>query len=262
MTGVKAGRGVDPAVLRDAYRTGDKYRDRVALFDYQRPRVAFLEWVLGHVEFAPGARVLDVGCGPGLYLRRLRSRSLHLVPVDQSAGMVIEAGGRGVVADAPRLPFASAIADVVIAAHFLYHVADILRALTEMARILRRGGAILVTTNGRAHHARIAELVAEAGEVERVPKPGERFQLENAGDYLGAVFASVELDVIRSQIVLEDPDPIVRFVASCEEFYAPVVGVSWGTLLERVRAIVQHEIDATGTFEMRTESGVFVCRKA
>ena len=29
------------------------------------------EWIVHHFELAPGARVVDFGCGPGLYAERL-----------------------------------------------------------------------------------------------------------------------------------------------------------------------------------------------
>jgi SAM-dependent methyltransferase len=253
--------GSDPAVLREAYRTGANYLDRVALFEYQRPRIAFQEWVLDHAELGVHDRVVDVGCGPGLYVRRLRAggERLHVVAVDQSAGMVREAGGGGLVGDAQRLPLASGCADLVLAAHFLYHVADIPAAVAELRRIVRPGGAVLVTTNGLVHHARVPELVAHAGDIADVAKPGERFSLANAPPYLEAEFTSVVLDTVHSRITLDDPEPIVRFIDSCEEFYAPEVSVDWPTLLERVRATVAAEIAARGTFEMETESGVFVC---
>jgi SAM-dependent methyltransferase len=255
-------RGSDPAVLREAYRTGANYLARVALFEHQRPRIAFHEWVLDHVELRDGGRVVDVGCGPGLYVRRLRARPerLQVVPLDQSAGMIREAGGDGLVGDAQHLPLVGGVADVVLAAHFLYHVADIPAAVSELRRIVRPDGAVLVTTNGTRHHARIPELIAEAGGVASIKKPGHRFHVGNAREYLDPEFASVELDTVTSRIVLEDPEPMVRFVDSCEEFYAPAVRVEWPTVLERVRAATAAEIAANGTFEMDTESAVFVCR--
>jgi ubiquinone/menaquinone biosynthesis C-methylase UbiE len=257
-------RGSDPAVLREAYRTGANYLDRVALFEHQRPRIDFLTWVLDHVELHDGDRVVDIGCGPGLYVRRMRARPerLQVVPLDQSAGMVREAGGRGVVGDAQWLPFDGGVADAVIAAHFLYHVADIPAAVAELHRIVRRGGAVLVTTNGTRHHARVPELIAAAGDVATITKPGHRFHAGNARDFLDAEFASVVVDTVTSRIVLEDPEPMVRFVDSCEEFYAPAVRVEWPTVLERVRTATAAEIAARGTFEMETESAVFVCRTA
>jgi SAM-dependent methyltransferase len=43
-----------------------------------------VEWIVGHLGLAPGARVLDLGCGPGLYCERLTERGLRATGVDLS----------------------------------------------------------------------------------------------------------------------------------------------------------------------------------
>ena len=66
---------------------------RTGLYRYQRDPVDIRRWVLDQVAWPPGARVLDVGCGPGRYLAKLA----ELVPdarrigMDLSAGMAAEA---------------------------------------------------------------------------------------------------------------------------------------------------------------------------
>ena len=219
------------------------------------------DWVIGHVELRAGDRVGDVGCGPGLYVRRLHQLNVDVtvVALDQSPGMVRDAGG-GIAGDVQALPFAAASFDVLLAAHFLYHVADIPAAVAELRGALCPDGTLLVVTNGVAHHRRIPELIASGAGIEHVAKPGHRFDLVNGRAPLEREFGSVAVDVVRSRIVLEDPEPIVRFVDSCEDFYAPKLPVEWPELLERVRAEVAAEIAERGTFEMDAESGVFVCR--
>jgi SAM-dependent methyltransferase len=41
-------------------------------------------WIVQALDLAPGARVLDLGCGPGLYCERLHARGLRVVGVDLS----------------------------------------------------------------------------------------------------------------------------------------------------------------------------------
>src|SRR3954471_22317619 len=93
------------------------------------------EWVFEQMELAPGARVLELGCGPGTLWLENAGRlpnGLRLVLTDFSAGMLAAtrrnlAALPGVVyavGDANAIPFAGGSFDVVVANHMLYYVAD------------------------------------------------------------------------------------------------------------------------------------------
>lgn len=43
-----------------------------------------VDWLVSCLDLAPGARVLDLGCGPGLYCERLAARGLDVTGVDFS----------------------------------------------------------------------------------------------------------------------------------------------------------------------------------
>ena len=252
-----------PDRVRAAYVDSDKFMDRVALYAHQEPPVDYPGWALEHIdrELDSAALVLDVGCGPGLYVRRLQARDVRCVGVDLSPGMIREVGG-GLVGDAVRLPTRTGCADVALAMHFLYHVPDIDAAVRELARVVAPDGTVLVGTNGQMHHRRVPETLAFAAGVDALQKPGDRFHLDNAVRFLRPHFGVVVEDIVRSQVVLTDPEPFVRFVASCGELYEPLLppGTDWDALMIEVRRVVTDEIASHGRFEMGTESGVFVCR--
>lgn len=97
-------------------------------------------------RYGRGKRVLEVGCGTGLILERVRGFASHAAGIDLSAGMLSHARARGlpvVQASATALPFADASFDVVCSFKVLAHVADIRTALAEMARVTRPGGYVL-----------------------------------------------------------------------------------------------------------------------
>jgi len=94
--------------------------------------------------------VLDLATGSGdlaLAIQRHLPNE-RIVAADFSPEMLDVARAKGVantvVADALRLPFESASFDVVTVAFGLRNMADWDRALTEMARVLRDGGHLLV----------------------------------------------------------------------------------------------------------------------
>lgn len=102
----------------------------------------------------PGARVVDVGCGPGRDLLSLAERGFWAVGVDLSAGMLRQALSRGakrlVQADARALPFADGTLDGAWACASLLHLpkAELPAALTEIRRALGHGHVCLILKCG------------------------------------------------------------------------------------------------------------------
>ena len=95
-------------------------------------------------QYADKTVVLDVGCGTGLLLRRMKENAIGL---DINPWNVIKAKehtGRQVIrADAESLPLRSSVLDLAVCAETLEHLPDPLRALEEMNRALKQNGRII-----------------------------------------------------------------------------------------------------------------------
>ncbi|MBL9176617.1 MAG: class I SAM-dependent methyltransferase [Verrucomicrobiaceae bacterium] len=94
-----------------------------------------------------GARVLDAGCGTGGMLRWLTEFDAH--GADLSPHAVKLCHGRGLLhvkqASIHDLPFPDGTFDAVLSLDVLYHAdVDELRALTEMRRVLKPGGTLVL----------------------------------------------------------------------------------------------------------------------
>ena len=102
---------------------------------------------VGIVEkYGAGKDVLEVGCGTGLILDRVRGFARNAAGVDLSAGMLGRAVDRKLAvaqASATALPVAEASFDVAYSFKVLAHVQDIRTALAEMGRVVRPGGWVL-----------------------------------------------------------------------------------------------------------------------
>ena len=103
----------------------------------------------------PGAFFLDAGCGGGKHAVRLARRGFRVHAVDLQAVVprarrrVREAGcGRTVTVegeDIMRLSCADGSFDHVLCWGVLMHIPEVARAITELARVLKPGGCLIIS---------------------------------------------------------------------------------------------------------------------
>ena len=101
-----------------------------------------------------GARILDVGCGLGLYVRQFRTLSDDVWGTDIDTDKVAEASQTLPnirVAPAEALPFPDSTFDVLLLHEVLEHVDDDRRAVAEAHRVLRPGGRLVIFVPNRLY---------------------------------------------------------------------------------------------------------------
>jgi 2-polyprenyl-3-methyl-5-hydroxy-6-metoxy-1,4-benzoquinol methylase len=106
-------------------------------------------------------RVLDVGCGEGYFAAALERAGAEVVAIDVAAEPLRRAlerhpglDARLVEPEAP-LPLQDSSFDVVWAGETIEHVADTSRWLSELRRVLRSGGVLLLSTPDHGPLARL-----------------------------------------------------------------------------------------------------------
>jgi SAM-dependent methyltransferase len=253
------------------YATEANLRARQRLWEQQHPRFDIVAWVLdlAGLRSPERKRVLDVGCGNGMYLEGLRARGVDAVGCDLSLGMLATAAGAHphlINGDATALPFRASAFDALIAPHMLYHVADRPMAVRELRRVLSAEGKCVVVTSGRAHAralrvlVEVAVAVATPGWEMRTPST-HAFTLENGAQQLRGAFQHVEC--VRpsgvAPVVITDASIAADYVASVRDHYEPETVRPWGEVVEDVRGAVQREIDTSGAFTVHGDTGAFVC---
>ena len=115
---------------------------------FKEPDLALQHVLLEHVVQTPtrGKKVLDVGCGLGIYISFLRKYGIEAYGVDASyyAARISKQS----IASATHLPFGSEVFDAIISAHLIEHLkeSDEVTFLKEARRILRPGGRLFLLT--------------------------------------------------------------------------------------------------------------------
>jgi ubiquinone/menaquinone biosynthesis C-methylase UbiE len=117
----------------------------------------FLEWMSGcifaRLRVNSGDRVLDVGCGTGLYARRLAERTGSVVCVDPSARMLaqlpddprmlaVQASAENLVSGSVLLPVDRF--EAILVKEVIHHVTDRGAVIGGLARLLAPSGRLLV----------------------------------------------------------------------------------------------------------------------
>ncbi len=107
-------------------------------------------------RFVPleGARVLDIGCGIGTYVRRFRQYTEDVHGVDVEAERVAEASIKLPnihLAPSEALPFPDDHFDVIFSNEVIEHVDDDRKTISEAVRVTRPGGTIVIFAPNRLY---------------------------------------------------------------------------------------------------------------
>ena len=218
-----------------------------------------------HLPLPRRGRVLDAGCGPGLYVPAARAHTEGtLVALDIAHGrLLLVSDAERVAGDVQALPFPDDCFDVVLAMHMLYHVPDIPGGVAEIRRVLAPGGVLYAFTNSERAQWELNELFLRSGGADDSAFGDARFSNESGGPLLRTAFADVTLlEMTDSWLEVTDAECIVdelqRLRYMLEAGLQP--GVRWDDMIDAARRDAQAVIDREGAFRMSENHGLFTCR--
>jgi SAM-dependent methyltransferase len=126
-----------PDIVREEYADPSRFAARWELWSRRTGPAAYDVAFDALLELEP-KRVIELGCGPGDFAVRVQAAGMHVVAFDQSEQMVELARACGVdarVGTVEAIPSVEGVFDAAVANFMLYHVAEVGRALGELARV-------------------------------------------------------------------------------------------------------------------------------
>lgn len=107
------------------------------------------EPMLAHIRGRSYSRALDVGCGEGRFCRMMQSEGIVTLGIDPTVALIeraraLDPAGDYRIESAESFDCEESAFDLVVSYLTLVDIDDIDRAISNMSRVLRPGGALLV----------------------------------------------------------------------------------------------------------------------
>jgi SAM-dependent methyltransferase len=108
------------------------------------------KFIIENIQIDNKLKILEIGCGKGVYLNLLSHYASYLVGIDINAAYLAEAGKKDSIAvlelmSAEDLKFKDACFDAVVIIEVLEHLPFDRKAISEISRVLKPGGILILT---------------------------------------------------------------------------------------------------------------------
>jgi ubiquinone/menaquinone biosynthesis C-methylase UbiE len=285
----------DRAHLRSVqYKTEANLAARQSIYAFQHPPIDLPALVLNLAAPAESDTIADIGCGNGRYLAELARRGFpgRVLGADLSPGMLqaardhlnaaaasraalaagavaaaslttaaSAAGSQSLAsvalisADAAALPLRDGAANVTLASHMLYHVPEPADALSELRRVTRPGGRVIIALNGAAHLRQLRAALAAARGQDAATLT-ERVTLDGGESLARSFFPRVTRYDFVAELRIPGPAPIADYIRSLPGHHQPADS---DPLVETVLSTLTATPD--GHYAITTHTGCLIAER-
>lgn len=231
--------------LNTQYKNSGNISARIDLHkNYSVNKKGWFPWlfeeVFKDVDKNKKVTILEIGCGNGAFWTeniKKTPENVNVILSDISLGMVNDAENslkkaagkserlkktvneqfRFEAFDSEEMPLKDESVDIVIANHMLFYFDKPDKVLSEIKRVLRRGGFLFASTYGSSHMKEINLLVKEFDE--RIVLAAKDlyliFGLDNGEKILKNYFTNTKKNIYDDYLLVDKPEPLLKYIMSC-----------------------------------------------
>lgn len=136
-------------------RFASEFDRKMNMYDTEK-RVRIVFNTLLEKKELKGKKLLDAGCGTGWFSRRAVELGADVTSLDVGENLLNEVKKKcestRVVGDVTALKFDDCSFDVIVSSDVIEHTPDPAKAISEMARVLKKGGVLALTVPNNVWH--------------------------------------------------------------------------------------------------------------
>ena len=252
----------DTKKVKEQYANANGINARITIHEkYSTNKLGLGNWYFTYYQVEEGMKILELGCGPaGMWLNHkdVLEKCSEVVLSDFSEGMLEKAKAN--LGDIPNvtfrtidiqdIPYEDECFDIVIANFMLYHVPDIDKALSEVKRVLKKGGQFYAGTVGKNG---VMETVSKwVGDEDYYINT---FSLDNGEEQLRRHFNNVRIERYIDSLEVTDIDELMDYIYSGITFKNNCTQPR-----EEVRKVLEKHRE-NGVIKLPKDPGMFVVVK-
>ncbi len=257
------------------YVNSSNYRARIYLhYRFSTNKNPWPRWVFDSFLTDEPSTVLEIGCGNGMLWKTNADRipsCWNITLTDFSEGMLDDARkniGESAgnitynVMDAGSIPHDDRTFDIILANHMLYHIPDMRKVFSEIARVLKNDGVFYATTMEQDYMKEMGGIIREFRSLPPGGKSAnsviENFSLENGKELLNEYFRSVDLKIYENSLSISEATPLTDYALSLNSI-TPGRVVLDEREKNRFNEFLRMKIQKEGDISISANAGVFVC---
>jgi len=259
------------------YKSTENLNARVLIHEkYSTNKTPWHQWVFDLILQDNHAKIMEIGCGNGLLWQNNSARipqSWELTLTDFSDGMLdaVQTSLKEIPVsivynnvNIAKIPYSDNSFDSIIANHVLYHVSNRKKALQEIHRVLKPNGFFYASTIGTNNMLEMKTLVTDflGNNIyeEILGGIGDTFSLENGKEQLHEVFDQVELHNYCDSLIINEAEPIVNYVLSCNNIKPGMILLD-PKQKDDFNNFITEIIQKNNVIQIQKHAGMFICRK-